>query len=365
MKRNLQNTLLKKLKNPDYYYGRLGILVIQYLQNRYDLNELFKLLYDKNIKKELLQNRQYLNYYTESEITIIDMESCPDKEAAKELIGYYIKRKLEQRELYERNLFNLVSYFKIYDENILKYCSKEVLIILYKEDTNDKLFDWILYVIEYYNEFTFFYKVDYLTKLRPLLNTEQKHTILNALINKIDCSSPNPGSSLKCAYENLLPEEFEYIRMRALNISGRYEDIICQFIYDNMLDGNKRKKHIEEIISHGYTKCGYKLLINANLTSEETEKLKHLLLKYKDEYYFYYLVKTNIKFLLNIFGTYISIEYFIKESFSDSEERKEVLAVIDNELAKEFENVSEAYEKAIENSVYKVKPKLIKKKRGR
>lgn len=124
-----------------------------------------------------------------------------------------------------------------------------------------------------------------LDELRTCISIEQYHTLLNLILLKMKCMD------LEQVSEKLLPEEIGYIRRRALQKNSDF-DMICKFIYDDILDADERKKHINEIIKYGYSECIYMLLIKGNLTNSGTKRLEETLKKVNDEYYFYYLVRT-------------------------------------------------------------------------
>lgn len=352
MKKNMsQEKILKKLKSKKINSDEAIVLIKKYFLLKYDLNELFKLLDDFGIYSIIINNV----YLIKECYGIRDIEKI-DININKECVEIIILNIMvaSKNSLY---ISELSSFFKIYHNDALKFLNLTRLVNMYIKDRNDNLFNFILdnYINDANDVFGAF------SKLRGYISDEQKHDFLNKIL---DCMFYDDLKRLK---KSLLPEEFEYIRKKSLTNTDCYGWMINGFIYYDLLTAEKRKEHIDEIVKHGYIENIYQLLISRKLTSAENEKLEKVLKAAYDEYYFYYLVRTDIKFLLGIFGSYTVIGYIIENDsmFQDIDEKEKILGIIEDKIYNELNIKTRKYDDAIKNPVYKVKPKLIKKKRGR
>lgn len=339
-----QEKIIKKLKKENGNENEIADLIKNYFLNGYDLNELFKLLDSNKIYNKIFAYA----YMIEQCYDICDIKKINiNNEWAKEII---IRSMIIS--MNESYISELSSFFKIYHDGALRFVNLNRLVNMYINDKNDELFDFILDRIDYINDVT--NGLDTFSKLRNYISDKQKYDFLDKVLDFMIYLD------LRQLKNSLLLEEFEYIRIKSLTDADCYGETINEFIYYDLLTNEKRKEHIDEIVRLGYTKNIYMLLLECNLIDEEKEKLEKELTYIKDEYYFYYLIRTNIKYLLSIFTSYLAVKAFMESNviFNDKEELNRVLSVIKIECDNEIKNVTSE----INAPVYKVSPKRLKRR---
>lgn len=344
MEKMSQEKILKKLKKKKINENEIEYLIKNYFLNGYDLNELFKLLDNYDIYDKISEYANMIEKcYDICDIKKIDINN--------ERVKSIIKRSL-LISMSEPYISELSSFLKIYYYDSLRFVHLDTLVKMYLEDKNNELFAFILDRISHIDVTN---ALEAFSRLRVHISDKQKYDILDEILNHM------VYNDLMLVKNNLLPEEFEYIRLKSLTNANRYGKLINQFIYDDLLTDEKRKNHIDEIVKLGYTESIYMLLVNCNLTHDETVKLQKALESAKDEYYFYYLLRTNIKLLLNVFGSYLAIKAFVESNgmFSNEEEIENVLDTISIEVNNEVKS----FNSEINAPVYKVRPNRLKKRK--